>query len=200
MSKARKKASKKASKKTAKKTRTPAQKRATAALVKRNKARKKTGKKTAKKASKKRASAHRAAAAVPRKRRTTKKAAAHAVHKARKTPRVRVKHHKRADPGTFYGPMPKAAARKARKYSKRGLMTHAELTQSYHKVSAAHPNRVRVAKKHVKKHEVVTAEQVFKAAKRKTGKLAIWMCANPSGRRTGCGGGKRGGHVMGVLR
>jgi hypothetical protein len=210
MAKARKKASKKASKKKSKKTRTPAQKRATAALVKRNKA-KKTGKKT----TKKRASTKRAAGAVTKKRKASKKTATGAVRKARrKRPaawtKIQVAHHAREDAGTVYGPLPRKAARTARKYVKRGLMTHADLVQSYHK--SVRPKRVtkkRVAKKAVarpvaKKHKtsqrVVTANDVLKNVTRKSSKLAVWMCANPNGRRTGCGGGKRGGHVVGVLR
>jgi FtsZ-interacting cell division protein ZipA len=205
MAKARKKAAKKASKKTSKKSRTPAQKRATAELVKRNKA-----KKSGKKAGKKRASAKRAAEAVPRKRRATNKAAAGAVSKARKRrapkwTKIQVEHHAREDEGTFYGPMPRKAARKARKYSSRGLMSHYDLAQSYHKASAAHPNRVHVAKpkkKAAKKkaQRVVTANDILKNVRRKSSKLAVWQCASLSGRRTGCGGGKRGGHVVGVLR
>ncbi len=201
MAKARKKAAKKASKKTSKKSRTPAQKRATAELVKRNKA-----KKSGKKAGKKRASAKRAAEAVPRKRRATNKAAAGAVSKARKRrapkwTKIQVEHHAREDEGTFYGPMPRKAARKARKYSSRGLMTHADLTQSYHR--SRRPAPVKKARKKAAKktsQRVVTANDILKNVRRKSSKIAVWQCASLSGRRTGCGGGKRGGHVVGVLR
>lgn len=202
MAKARKKASKKASKKTGKKKPSAAQLKARKAFGAAAKARSKASKKT----TKKRASTKRAAGAVTKKRKASKKTATGAVRKARrKRPaawtKISVSHHPREDAGTVYGPLPRKAARKARKYSSRGLMTHAELVQSYHK--SVRPKTVKKARKKAAKkssQRVVTANDVLKNVTRKSSKLAVWMCANPSGRRTGCGGGKRGGHVVGVLR
>ena len=61
-------------------------------------------------------------------------------------------------------------------------------------------SHTRKAKKKAKKHETVTANQILgRAAKEsKYGKLKMWICAGKT--RTGCGGGRKGGHVMGILR
>lgn len=55
------------------------------------------------------------------------------------------------------------------------------------------------AKKTHRRVETVTAEQILKKAAvgAKQHKIKMWLCAGP--RRTGCGGGKRGGHVRGII-
>ena len=208
MAKARKKTAKKASKKTAKKTRTPAQVAATKRLVAANKARAK-GKKVAKKTSRKKTA----------KKTTRRHSQAYwAKWASKQQPAMTASGHM-----IHSGPMTRAqdtAARKAakvmggrKKTRKRSIKYTGEYfpaprgkvygpTRADYVGPILPKSHTRKTRKKVAKVRTVTANQILGTAAKasKFHKLAVWVCANPSGRRTGCGGGKRGGHVVGILR
>lgn len=69
------------------------------------------------------------------------------------------------------------------------------------KVAKKTSSKKKVSKKKATKkpadQRIVTADDVIGGKAARKGKGAMWVCAGPT--RTGCGGGKKGGHVVGIL-
>lgn len=65
--------------------------------------------------------------------------------------------------------------------------------KKHHKKAGKHAAKHHRAKRHHKGHSGVSAGAIIRGAKVKS-----WTCTGP--RRTGCGGGARGGHVMKRIR
>lgn len=117
------------------------------------------------------------------------------VAKKRKT--THVKHHAAPAEGVMHGPLPRKAARTAKRFVRKGLMSFEDLHDSYFKtrVVKRHAKKAPAKRKKAVKHVTVTAAQILKGAK--SHRLKTWLCVGP--KRTGCGGGKRGGHVLASL-
>lgn len=108
----------------------------------------------------------------------------------------------------------KHAAKKVRRRKKATKKEKAVMTAAFtarHGMSPAafvkksHKKHAKKAHRKASSNERrVTAKEILggkgqKKAPQKGGKsLHVWLCAGP--RRTGCGGGKKGGHVIGMLR
>lgn len=104
----------------------------------------------------------------------------------------------------------KSVAHHMRAASRRGFQPHSGgsgVAAHYHSgarsyaanVAAASKRRRKKArgmKKFGKKGGIVTAASIIKGAKSRGYKA--WVCAGP--KRSGCGGGKKGGHVVGILK
>jgi hypothetical protein len=167
-----------------KKPRTAAQKRATAALVRANKARK--GKK---KSSKKRAS----------KKRTTKKKTG-----ARKAKRVT----RSAVAKEVKDVLDQAAVMGKRQYEKGFKDGKAAAKKTTRKPSRKKATKKRAGKKRASKKTArgggpfgsgrvpknITAAAIIGGSKKSSAANQFWVCAGK--KRTGCGGGKQGGHVV----
>jgi len=158
-------------------------------------ARRKTRRTAAQKAATRRmlAGARRARTAKGRRRRTSKK-----LHKY-----VGTTPH--ASTGRMYGPALPAtygyetvaggmrSTRKKRKSSKKRAKKAAPKRRKARK-SKAHKHSHAKKRTTKRAHKHVTAKSILKAAKGPK----VWVCVGRV--RTGCGGGKRGGHVVGNLR
>jgi hypothetical protein len=95
-------------------------------------------------------------------------------------------------PGYEYVAVPGGMkSRKKRKASKKKRAKKA----AKRKAPRRHAHKTHSHKKRARKgHKTVSAASILKAAR----KPKIWVCVGRV--RTGCGGGKRGGHVMGNIR
>jgi hypothetical protein len=168
-----------------KKARTAAQKAATAKLVAMNKG-KKTGKKKARKKSKKKRAKKTSAGGWRQ----------HSVGTKRK-----VVHHAPYRPGSRYKPsLGEQFAGETSRARFHGPMTPSQALEAANReiarLSRRGGSRKKASSKKHAKSGVVTAASILKAAQTQRG--VAYVCAGK--RYTGCGGGKKGAHVVGHLR
>lgn len=136
----------------------------------------------------------------PRRKKASKKTAKKTKRIVRHGAKYWTNHAKKHDPTVYtatgqtvmFGPQ--RQTKKASKPRKGKKQVETVTAEQILKGRAGRKSRVKPGKGAV----TMSAEQVMKGAKTKAGPLRAWICAS-RGRRTGCGGGKRGGHVIGVL-